>query len=702
MADVKSGMNLGSTGSTSKSSRLVADVTENYRKMDQVLERIEKRAKSISDSLKGAFPGGSGPSGGGGAAGGSMSFVEGGTVPTGGRSDRGFVQQKQPGFDWKGAAGAMAAAAFTGASKLVTPGDYITNDIAKNRYSFFGTGKPGTDSMAFQGMMNAGTPISNMDATQAIMAGSSMGFMPGLKNYSTISGSAAGISNMVPGVGLEAGMGATAALNQGSSVNKLRMIGIQVRDQNGYMRAVEDIAKDLWNTINRTKTGGSGKITQSDLSYSLQPGMSLDMLLNQYFGGDAVLRQSVISYLYQFASGQATTKEGLGASGAMPGIVSSMSSREAASYKFTDRYTAPGVSGIMGANAVISGLANFMSEPGIFGGIADAGVTTATFLETMGGAGNGAGADIFGGLSDVIKNGKVGGKGVMNAIKGFGGQIASKAVMSSITLAYVGITAAALAAINEGFKNATPETIKPLMKAGYGSKWDADTLGSGGTMGVALPELDSSGIGGSGGKTVKNPIDEPFGGRFRITSQYGIARKYKTLDGRTIEDTHSGIDYGAPGGTPIKSVGSGRVVVNKNEPGGKGNMVIVAHPNGYQSIYGHMQQRSPVNEGTKVNSSTVLGKVGKTGAATGNHLHFGVQDRTGKLYNPNDFIDDKLPPIGGGGSMGVATSDYTNNYGGVTVHINMPANAVINETTLAQEIKRVLTQDARIREAVMS
>jgi murein DD-endopeptidase MepM/ murein hydrolase activator NlpD len=342
-----------------------------------------------------------------------------------------------------------------------------------------------------------------------------------------------------------------------------------------------------------------------------------------------------------------------------------------------------------------------MSEPGIFGPIADAGVTTATFAETMGGAGNGAGADIFGGLSQVLQNGKVGGKGLMDAIKGFGGQVASKAIGASIVLAYAGITAAALAAIKDGFDNATAETIKPLMKAGYGSDWDAPK-GGGGTMGDALPGLDFEGIGGSGGKTVKNSISEPFGGQYRITSDYGIARKYRNLKGELKEDIHSGLDYGAPGGTPIKSVGSGKVVVNRNEPGGKGNMVIVAHPNGYQSIYGHMQQKSPLNEGARVTSSTVLGKVGKTGSATGNHLHFGVQDKTGKLYNPHDFIDDKLPPIGGGGSMGVATSDYTNNYGGVTVNINMPANAVINETTLAQEIKRVLTQDARIREAVRS
>jgi len=711
MADnVKSGMNLGSTGSTSKSARLVADVTENYRKMDQVLERIEKRAKSISESLKGAFPGGGGGGNTGGGAGGSMSFVEGGTVPTGGRSDRGFVQQKQPGFDWKGAAGTMAAAAFTGASKLIVPGDYITNDIAKNRYSFFGSGKPGTDSMQFQSMMNAGTPISNMDATQAIMAGSSMGFMPGLKNYGTISSSASGISNMIPGVGLEAGMSATAALNQGSSVNKLRMIGIQVRDQNGYMRAVEDIARDLWNTINRTKTGGAGKITQSDLSYSLQPGMSLDMLLNQYFGGDAVLRQSVISYLYQFASQGtgAVTKAGLQASGAMPGISESMGTREAASYKFTNRYTAPGVNGIMGANAAITGIANFASDPGIFGGIADAGVTAATFMETMGGAGNGAGADIFGGLGDVFKNGNAGGKAVMDVIKNLGGKIAGVALESSIALAYVGITAAALSAINDAMKHVKADDIKPLMKVGYGTNWSAPNNGGFGS-GVSLSDSE---IGmGSGHAIIPGGLQEgnivpPWSNKYRITSDWHENRTYSFKDSsgkmRTVTDQHDGIDYGAPGGAPIKPIAAGKVVANKWEPGGKGNYLVVAHANGYQSIYGHMKEKSNLSEGAKVTPMDVLGQVGKTGAATGNHLHLGIQDKSGKLYNPHEFMQNGLPTIGGGSGQGIATADYSNNYGGVTVHINMPANSAINENVLAQEIKRVLTQDARIREAVRS
>ena len=185
---------------------------------------------------------------------------------------------------------AMGAAAVTALATGIDTEQYITNDIARRRFGFFsGIYSRKNDNIgtiagmsAFKAMADMGTATSAMDAANAAMAGNSMGLMSGLKNYSTIMRSTAGISNMIPGVGLESGMGAVAALNQGASVNKLRMIGIQVRDAKGFMRDVEDIARDLWNSLNRNKSG-RGMITESDLSFSLQPGNSLAMMLDQYF-----------------------------------------------------------------------------------------------------------------------------------------------------------------------------------------------------------------------------------------------------------------------------------------------------------------------------------------------------------------------------------------------------------------------------------
>jgi len=244
-----------------------------------------------------------------------------------------------------GAAGAISATA----TAIDTP-TYITNEVSRRRFGFL-SGQYGKDygGKTFEDLMSAGTASSSLDAADAAMAGASAGMLPGLKNYKTIMGSVAGVSNMLPGAGLTASMGAVGALNQASSVNKLRMIGIQVRDQKGYMRDVEAIAKDLWNMLKKSKTGGAD-ITAEDLSYSLQSGMSLDSLLNQYFSGDPVLRESIIAYLYQFASGKSTSKANLKATGANPSISQSMSARMASAYKTENFFTNAGIAGIEDAN----------------------------------------------------------------------------------------------------------------------------------------------------------------------------------------------------------------------------------------------------------------------------------------------------------------------------------------------------------------
>ncbi|NBW10254.1 MAG: M23 family metallopeptidase [Caulobacteraceae bacterium] len=715
--DIKSGLNLGGPGNTSggsKASRLVADLTENYRKLDQIIEKIEGRTKSISTNLRNAFPGGT--SGGGSSAGSSMSFVDGGTVPVGGRSSSGFLQGSNGSkFDWKGALSTMGSAALTGAAKLLVPADYITNDIAINRFGFFNAGntsdatkKIATDTMG--NMMHYGTAISNLDAANAVMAGSSMGFMPGLSNYGTVKGSVANVSNVVPGAGLEASMGAVAALNQGASVNKLRMLGIQVRDPQGYMRSVEDIAKDLWKTISRTKTGGSAAITQADLSYSLQPGMSLDMLLNQYFAGDPVLRQSIIAYLFQFAAQGGATDVNNGkllASGARPGITESVANREYQSYNFMNRYTGAGVAGIMGGNTVISSISGTLANLGpILGGVASGAVTASTFLETIAGAGNGGGGDVLGGLGSLLKSGAGGDLG--GIFTGLG----SAAIDLAVPLAAAFLVAGVVDAIAQ--HKLSPDEIKNFMKVGYGSdynnlnspNWKKPSvvsdkpLGGGFGMGVPLGGLFSKATAETG-----LVIDDAFrdSAIHRITSDYNVRRTYTDLKGIKHTDIHDGVDYGAKEGLSLFPVAGGKVAANKYEPNGKGNYLVVRHPNGYSTIYGHMKSRSALAEGTSVGLSTKIGEVGKTGSATGAHLHLGVQDDNGKLYNPHDFLNNNLPSrgsVGGGYGQGAPLETTTTNYGGVVVNINLPQNASINETVLAKEIKRIITQDTRIREAV--
>jgi murein DD-endopeptidase MepM/ murein hydrolase activator NlpD len=83
---------------------------------------------------------------------------------------------------------------------------------------------------------------------------------------------------------------------------------------------------------------------------------------------------------------------------------------------------------------------------------------------------------------------------------------------------------------------------------------------------------------------------------------------------------HLGVDYAAPTGTPVRSVGDG-VVDFAGIQGGFGKVVLVKHANEKTTVYGHLS-RIDVKAGQKVSQSEVIGAVGATGWATGPHLHF--------------------------------------------------------------------------------
>jgi murein DD-endopeptidase MepM/ murein hydrolase activator NlpD len=105
----------------------------------------------------------------------------------------------------------------------------------------------------------------------------------------------------------------------------------------------------------------------------------------------------------------------------------------------------------------------------------------------------------------------------------------------------------------------------------------------------------------------------------RITSHFNPRRKHP-ISGRIR--AHTGVDYGAPSGTPIKASGNGRVQF-AGRKGGYGNAVIIDHGNGITTLYGHMSRFSrSARGGNKVAQGEVIGYVGATGAATGPHLHY--------------------------------------------------------------------------------
>jgi murein DD-endopeptidase MepM/ murein hydrolase activator NlpD len=86
--------------------------------------------------------------------------------------------------------------------------------------------------------------------------------------------------------------------------------------------------------------------------------------------------------------------------------------------------------------------------------------------------------------------------------------------------------------------------------------------------------------------------------------------------------SHKGVDYAAPTGTPIKSTGEGKVIF-RGWKGGYGRVVIVQHGSKYQTLYAHMSKfSSKAKAGSKVKQGQIIGYVGKSGLATGPHLHY--------------------------------------------------------------------------------
>jgi murein DD-endopeptidase MepM/ murein hydrolase activator NlpD len=105
----------------------------------------------------------------------------------------------------------------------------------------------------------------------------------------------------------------------------------------------------------------------------------------------------------------------------------------------------------------------------------------------------------------------------------------------------------------------------------------------------------------------------------RVSSGFNMKRLHPILN--TIR-AHKGVDYAAPIGTPIKVSGSGKVAF-RGVKGGYGNVVIVQHGSAYSTLYGHMSAFGRgIKVGGTVNQGQVIGYVGKSGLASGPHLHY--------------------------------------------------------------------------------
>lgn len=107
---------------------------------------------------------------------------------------------------------------------------------------------------------------------------------------------------------------------------------------------------------------------------------------------------------------------------------------------------------------------------------------------------------------------------------------------------------------------------------------------------------------------------------------------------------HTGVDYAAPQGTPVRTTADG-VVAFAGQKNGYGNVVVIQHQGVYSTLYGHLSRISPLRKGQRIEQGQLVGYVGMTGWATGPHLHyeFRVADRA---TNPLTAAMPDAPPIG--------------------------------------------------------
>ncbi|MBM4196730.1 MAG: M23 family metallopeptidase [Gammaproteobacteria bacterium] len=125
----------------------------------------------------------------------------------------------------------------------------------------------------------------------------------------------------------------------------------------------------------------------------------------------------------------------------------------------------------------------------------------------------------------------------------------------------------------------------------------------------------------------------------RVSSDFNPRRRHPILN--TIR-AHTGVDYAAPSGTPVRAPADGSVNF-RGRKGGYGNAIILQHPGGITTLYAHLSGFGKAARlGARVKQGDVIGYVGATGLATAPHLHYEYRVN-GRYMNPRTV---KLP--GGG------------------------------------------------------
>lgn len=107
----------------------------------------------------------------------------------------------------------------------------------------------------------------------------------------------------------------------------------------------------------------------------------------------------------------------------------------------------------------------------------------------------------------------------------------------------------------------------------------------------------------------------------RVSSGYGM--RFHPVTGK--HKAHLGVDFAAPTGTPVRTIGDG-VVSFAGWQRGYGNVIEITHKNQQSTLYAHLS-RIDVRKGQRLEQGELIGAVGSTGVSTGPHLHFEFRDK---------------------------------------------------------------------------
>jgi len=128
----------------------------------------------------------------------------------------------------------------------------------------------------------------------------------------------------------------------------------------------------------------------------------------------------------------------------------------------------------------------------------------------------------------------------------------------------------------------------------------------------------------------------------RISSRFTYHRKHP-ITGKVRP--HTAVDYAAPAGTPVHSIGDGTVTLCGWDGSGGGNRIKIRHMNGYETCYMHLSGfASGIKSGSRVAQGQTIGYVGSTGHSTGPHLDFRVW-KDGTPVDPLKMISPPSEPL---------------------------------------------------------